>query len=194
MRQSTNIRKEQIKEAVLFIVYNEGVKRFTTKRLSEVIGLSEAAIFRHYPSKKDIFLNILNDVETQLIQALHEIPEQPLSSKEHLRKVICRTISFMIQNKGINVLMLSEIAVNNDPDLKSKLAEIFTQQRSVVERIVNEGKTKNEFSEDVDVKTFSLLFMGIPVAINVELLLNPTCFNVSNFCENMQQIFLQKCI
>lgn len=194
MRQSTEIRKEQIKEAVLFIVYNEGIKKFTTKRLAGVIGISEAAIFRHYASKKDIFLDILADVETQLIDSLNEILDQPLAAKEHLRRVICQTINFMVQNKGINVLMLSEVAVNNDPDLKSKLAIIFNSQREIVERIVKRGIELGEFPKETDYKTFSLLYMGVPVAINVELLLNPTCFNVNNFCENMQHMFLQKCM
>ncbi len=194
MRQSTEIRKEQIKEAVLFLVYNEGIKHFTTKRLSDIIGLSEAGIFRHYNSKKEILLDILNDVEEKLIKDLNEIPEQQCTSKEHLQKIICRTISFMIQNKGINVLMLSEVAVNNDLDLKLKLSQIFADQRNVVERIIQEGIAKGEFGSAVNPKTFSLLFMGIPVAINIELMLNPGEFNANVFCESMQQFFLQKCV
>eukprot|EP00825_Cyclidium_porcatum_P006434 TRINITY_DN13199_c0_g1_i5.p1 TRINITY_DN13199_c0_g1~~TRINITY_DN13199_c0_g1_i5.p1 ORF type:complete len:358 (+),score=15.93 TRINITY_DN13199_c0_g1_i5:170-1243(+) len=178
----------------LYIVYNEGIKRFTTKRLSEVIGLSEAAIFRHYASKKDIFLDILNDLETFLIGDLLEITKQNFDTREKIKRVVCKTISYMIQNKGVNVLMLSEVSINNDSDLKVKLANIFSSLRNVIEEIVTEGIRLGEYDSRVDVKTFSLLFMGIPVAINVELLLNPTNFDTGHFCMNMQQIFLQKCI
>lgn len=193
MRQSTEIRKEQIKEAVLSLVYNEGIKCFTVKKLAKAIGLSEAGIFRHYSSKKEILLDILSDVETKLVQDLNKIIEKPLSSKKQLQQIICSTISFMIQHNGINVLMLSECAVNNHIDLKTKLAQIYANQRSIVESVVSKGVERGEFHETVDPVAFSMLYMGIPIAINVELMLNPANFDNTTFCEKMQHILLNNC-
>ena len=185
MKQKTEIRKEQIKEAVLRIVYHDGLKKCTTKRVAGEIGITEAAIFRHYPSKKDIFLDIIQDVENQLLGALKEIFEEPLPSDQKLQKLMCRTISFNIENKGINILMLSEAAVNNDQDLKTKLHKIFIGQRDIIEKVLINGVQEGVFDKNIDYKAFSLVYMGIPVAINVELLLNPENIDISNLCNRL---------
>jgi AcrR family transcriptional regulator len=52
-KYSTEIRKEQIKEAALEIIYQSGINKFTTRRLAEKIGISEATIFRHFISKNE---------------------------------------------------------------------------------------------------------------------------------------------
>jgi AcrR family transcriptional regulator len=192
MKQKTEIRKEQIKEAVLRIVYHDGLKKCTTKRVAEEIGITEAAIFRHYPSKKDIFLDIIQDVEDQLLGVLKGIVEEPLPSDQKLQKVICRTISFMIENKGINILMLSEAAVNNDQDLKCKLHKIFNGQRKVIEQVILDGINEGVFEKDIDYKAFSLVYMGIPVAINIELLLNPEEIDITHFCDRLLNLLCIK--
>jgi len=66
-RQSTDIRQEQIKQAVLDIIYTDGLKNLSTRNLANRIGMSEGAIFRHFPTKQDIILSIIKDVHTDFI-------------------------------------------------------------------------------------------------------------------------------
>ncbi len=191
---STEIRKEQIKEAVLEIIYQDGISKFTTKRLAEKIGISEAGIFRHYASKKDIFFDILKDVDNQLLSPMKEIEKEDIPTTARLKRIVCRTIHYIIKNKGVSVLMLSEIAENNHPEFKCKVHAIFSGQRKIVERIVKEGIEKGELNEKTDAHAFSLLYMGIPIGIHIELLLNKTGFFEEGFCERMSQTFLQSYI
>ncbi|MGE0088822.1 MAG: TetR/AcrR family transcriptional regulator [Bacteroidales bacterium] len=192
MKQKTEIRKEQIKEAVLRIVYNDGLKKCTTKRVAEEIGITEAAIFRHYPSKKEIFLDIIQDVETQLLGALKEILDESIPSDQKLQKLICRSISFNIENKGINILMLSEAAVNNDIDMKSKLNGIYLEQRKIIEKIILDGIKEEIFKKETNPKTFSFIYMGIPVAINIDFILNPAKIEISTICDQLLNLICIK--
>ncbi|MHC1777620.1 MAG: TetR/AcrR family transcriptional regulator [Lentimicrobium sp.] len=193
-RLSTEIRKEQIKEAVLEIIHQEGISKFTTKRLAGKIGISEAAIFRHYSSKKEIFFDILNDVDTQLLAAMKEIEKEDKPADVRLHKIVCRTIHYIVKNKGVSVLLLSEIAENNHPEVKCRVQAIFSGQRKIVERIAMEGVEKGELNRETDPHAFSLLYMGIPVGIHIELLMNKTGFFEEGFCERMSRTFLQNYI
>ncbi|MBL7906124.1 MAG: TetR/AcrR family transcriptional regulator [Bacteroidales bacterium] len=194
IKLSTEIRKEQIKEAVLEIIYQDGISKFTTKRLAERIGISEAAIFRHFASKKEIFIEILSDVDSQLLSEMSRIEHENASADVRLHKIVCRTIHYIIKNKGVSVLMLSEIAENNHPEIRDKVQCIFSGQRKIVERVADEGIQKGELSNATDPKAISLLYMGIPVAIHIELLLNKTEFFEEGFCERMSTTFLQSYI
>ncbi|MBK7030209.1 MAG: TetR/AcrR family transcriptional regulator [Bacteroidales bacterium] len=153
-RLPTEIRKEQIKEAVLEIIYQDGISKFTTKRLAEKIGISEAGIFRHYASKKDIFFDILKDVDNQLLSPMKEIEKEDIPTTARLKRIVCRTIHYIIKNKGVSVLMLSEIAENNHPEFKCKVHAIFSGQRKIVERIVKKGIEKGELNEKTDAHAF----------------------------------------
>ncbi|OYT14868.1 MAG: hypothetical protein B7C24_16045 [Bacteroidetes bacterium 4572_77] len=57
-RKPTEVRQEEIKQAVLEIVRIEGIKAISTKNLAKYTGLSEGAIFRHFKTKRDIIISI----------------------------------------------------------------------------------------------------------------------------------------
>lgn len=193
-RFSTDIRKEQIKEAALDIIYLDGISSFKTKRLAEKIGISEAAIFRHFSSKKEILLDILNDVETQLLASMKEIEQNKETAGIRLRKIVCLTIHYLVKNKGLSVLMLSEMAENCDPEINCKVQSIFKGQRMIVEKIAAQGVDKGELKGETDPHAFSLLYMGIPVGIQIELLINKSGFLEEDFCEKTSKTFLQNYI
>jgi AcrR family transcriptional regulator len=193
-RFSTDIRKEQIKEAALEIIYLDGISKFTTKRLAGKIGISEAAIFRHFSTKKEILLDILNDVETQLLASMKEIKQTKETAGVRLQKIVCHTIHYLVKNKGLSVLMLSEMAENCDPEIKCKVQSIFLGQRMIVEEIAVQGVEKGEIKSETDPHAFSLLYMGIPVGIQIELLINKSGFLEEGFCERTSKTFLQNYI
>jgi AcrR family transcriptional regulator len=193
-KYSTEVRKEQIKEAALEIIYQSGINKFTTRRLAEKISVSEATIFRHFTSKNAIILEILNDVENQLISAMCEIRDEALPSVVRLQKIVCRTIHYITRNKGLSVLMLTEIAEQNHPEFQQKVRDIFSGQREIIEDIVIQGINNEELNSDSDPQAFSLLFMGIPVAVHIELLMNKSEFVEDGFCQRMSKTFLQSFI
>jgi AcrR family transcriptional regulator len=194
MRLKSEIRKEQIKEAVLELIHQEGLRNFTTKRLAGRIGISEAAIFRHFSSKGEILLDILEDVDQELLRLLHTISEEASSARVRLHKVVCRTIHYYVKHRGVSILILSEIAVENDVNFRERMRQVFFEQRKVVECITLEGIEAGEIKPSIDARALSLLFMGIPVGIHLELQLNPRAFDEEGFCEKMTRTFLQSCL
>lgn len=87
-RQNSETRQGQIKQAVLDIIYNDGLKNLSTRNLANRIGMSEGAIFRHFATKQDIILSIINDVQTDFIGQLRRIATSSLEPEERLYKFI----------------------------------------------------------------------------------------------------------
>jgi len=73
IRKSTDTRQEEIKKAFLNIIYRDGLKKLSTRNLAREVGISEGAIFRHFASKNDIILAIINDVQQDMIEELRII-------------------------------------------------------------------------------------------------------------------------
>lgn len=190
-KQSTEIRQEQIKQAVLDIIYTDGLKSLSTRNLANRIGMSEASIFRHFATKQDIILAIIKDVQNDFIGSLRTIANSNTEPKERLNQFLCQTIKYLIHNKGITMLLFSEASHNNDAALKNNLLQIFNNQKKLVSKIILDGIALREWDESVPVENVAMLYMGIPVSLNIELILNGGEFHIDNFCHRMLQLILK---
>lgn len=190
-KQSTEIRQEQIKQAVLDIIYTDGLKSLSTRNLAKRIGMSEGTIFRHFATKQDIVLAIIKDVQSDFIGSLRTIANSGRQPKERLYEFLCQTVKYLTQNKGITMLMFSEASHNNDAELKNNLLQIFNNQKKLVSKIILDGIAVGEWDESIPVENVAMMYMGIPVSLNIELVLNGGEFHIDNFCTRMMQLLLK---
>ena len=190
-KQSTEIRQEQIKQAVLDIIYTDGLKNLSTRNLAKRIGMSEGSIFRHFATKQDITLAIIKDVQNDFIGSLRTIANSNTEPQERLNRFLCRTVTYLTQNKGITMLMFSEASHNNDENLKNNLLQIFNNQKKLVSKIILDGIAIGIWDESVPVEDVAMLYMGIPVSLNIELILNGGEFHIDNFCQHMMQLIVK---
>jgi len=188
MRQPTDIRQEQIKQAVLDIIYTDGLKNLSTRMLAKRIGMSEGAIFRHFSTKQDIILSIIKDVQTDFIGGLRKIATSNNSAQQRLEELLCYTIKYLTDNKGITLLLFSEASHNNDTEMKKALMQIFNSQKKLISKIVLDGIAEGIWDESIPVENVAMLYMGIPVSLNVELVLSNGQMDTSNFCNRMLQL------
>jgi len=190
-KQSTEIRQEQIKQAVLDIIFTDGLKSLSTRNLAKRIGMSEGAIFRHFASKQDITLSIIKDVQTDFIGSLRDIANSNAEPEVRLNRFLCKTVTYLTQNKGITMLMFSEASHNNDAALKNNLSLIFNNQKMLVSKIILDGIALGKWDESIPVENVAMIYMGIPVSLNIELVLNGGEFHIDNFCSKMMQLMLK---
>jgi len=191
IRKSSEIRQKEIKSAVLTIIHRDGLKKVSTKNIANEIGLSEGSIFRHFNSKKDIILSIMDDVIHDLIGNLKAISLETIPPEKRLFKYLCQTITYLIEHKGITILLFSEASYENDKDLIDKLNFIFKNQKLYVGNIVLDGIKHGEWDETIDIKYFVSLYMGIPITLNIEMVLNRENFQPVNFCNRMFELILK---
>jgi len=184
-RQTTDIRQEQIKQAVIDIISTDGLKNLSTRNLALRIGMSEGSIFRHFKTKKDIIISIFNDIQDNFIGELKKIAESDEEPSFRLTKYLSVTIKYHTDNKGINMLLFSEASYKNDPELKKRLQQIFNDQKQFVIKIILDGIKSGIWDENVVVENVALMYLGIPLAMNMEMLIGGKGFQFDNFCSQM---------
>lgn len=185
-RLDTETRQTQIKKAVLEIIFSEGIGKLSTRNLASKIGVTEGAIFRHYSSKKAIMLSILEDVKSELLTAQEQITfSADLNAEEKLFKFLCRHIKYLVENKGITILLFSEAAHLNDSQLKSGLRDILLTQKEYISRIVKQGMNEGIWDKSLNIENVAALYMGIPISLNIEMILQKVEPKKEKFCERM---------
>ena len=185
LRLSTETRQAQIKEAVLDIISNEGLAKLSTKNLAAKVGVSEGAIYRHFKSKKNILLAIIDDVYDNLVVKQKIIADSQMMPPVKLFTFFCKQIKYLINNKGVTILLFSEATHANDSELKVKLLEILKAQKDLLKQIVKEGIAHGIWKKGIDIDSFATLYMGIPIILNIEIVLNKQHFNHEDFCKKM---------
>ena len=190
-RQDTHTRQHQIKKAVLDIIYTNGLKSLSTRNLSKWTGMSEGAIFRHFQTKQDIILSIISDVHTDLIGNLQQIANNDDNPRKRLNSFVCFTVDYLTRNKGITMLMFSEASHKNDAVMKEKLSLIFNKQKKLVSKIILDGIAQGKWDESIPVENVAMLYMGIPISLNIDLILSGGEMHIDNFCARMMQLLLK---
>jgi AcrR family transcriptional regulator len=190
-RETTDIRQEQIKKAVLEIITEDGLHNISTRNLAKRIGFTEGAIFRHFNTKRDIIKGIMADVETDLIGSLRSIVISPVKSEEKLYNYLCRNVKYLKQNRGITILLFSEATHLGDKELKDKLNQILSEQKQFIIKMVKDGIAEGVWDKKVNPGDVAIIYMGIPITFNIELVLNKSELNVDNFCKRMYALILK---
>ena len=190
-RETTDIRQEQIKKAVLDIIADEGLHNLSTRNLAKKVGLTEGAIFRHFTTKKDIIKGIMDDVADNLIGSLRSIALKPVKAEDKLFQYLCRNVTYLKENRGITILLFSEAAHLGDKELKEKLNQILAEQKQFIIKIVKDGISEGVWDKNVNAEDVAVIYMGIPITFNIELVLIKTSFNADNFCKRMYSLILR---
>lgn len=190
-RESTIVRQEQIKQAVLQIIAEKGLHGVSTRNLARKVGLSEGAIFRHFASKRDIIKGIMDDVASDLIDSLREIALGPLPAEKKLFTYLCKNVTYLKENQGITILLFSEATHLGDDELKRTLNLILSEQKQFVIKMVKDGIAEGVFDRQVDPEDVAILYMGIPITFNIELVLDGRDLKITDFCKRMFSLILK---
>lgn len=109
-----DVRRPQILEAALTLISEGGLHTVTTRRIAERVGLSEAALFRHFPDKQAILEGCLDHLESLMFPGHDQIPNDALSRLEHF---FLRRVALVAGPTALGHLVFSEQLVHATGEL-----------------------------------------------------------------------------
>ena len=153
-------RQKEIIETALDLIYKKGIQGLTIKNLSEKIGITEPAIYRHFENKISILVAILDFFKNNTEQ----IFENELKNDDHaidkIEHLFNRHFSNFSKMPSLVSVVFSEEIFINEPDLIKKIAEIMDKNDKILTEIITHGQKKNEIRNDIPAKHLSTIIMG----------------------------------
>jgi len=160
MNASLTDRQNQILESSIEIIHSEGIQGFTIKNLSHAIGVTEAAIYRHFKSKNEILCAVLDKFINKLMNFVEIIQETDANSLEKIEKVYQKlSNTFSTKPAYVSVIFAEEIFKNSKP-LSKKVSKILDINNDAFKSIIEEGQANNEITKDIDSQELTLMIMG----------------------------------
>lgn len=154
-RMSTGARKEQVLEAALKIVHHKGIHSLTLREIADNVGISEAALFRHFKGKEDIVDSLASTIfdENQFVPR----GEGPWQTMENM---LTWQLELFQRNPLHTSVLFHEDIFREFPSVKERFDLRRSSRSSLIRQLVKEGQRDGTFAADVDAEAFSLLFMG----------------------------------
>ncbi len=153
-------RQVQIVEASIEIIAAKGIQGLTIKNLSKEIGISEPAIYRHFDSKTEILLTILNNFKEMASFLGGMMTVNQGTAFEKIDFMFSRIIDIFLDTPSFISVIFSEELFRNEKVLQQKVVEILEMNETTVEQIIQLGQDNNEVRTDIDSKTLALIVMG----------------------------------
>ena len=159
-RQNTILRRKQIVAALRKIIIKYGSENVTVQKLAEEIGVSGGAIYRHFKSKREILLLLVDDIKENLVGDIERAYpiQNPL---ELLEKISRNLLSSIEQRKGDSFLVIAEIISLGDKELNGKISEVLNGFLEDISQLILEGIKAGEFRKDIDVDMAATTFFGM---------------------------------
>jgi AcrR family transcriptional regulator len=158
-RRNTLVRQRQIIEAARRLIIKYGSEHVTVRKIAEEIGISEGALYRHFKSKREILLFLIQHIEEYL---LSDFPKK--SSSKYvlgtLENTLKNHLSSMEQRKGISFLVIAEILSMGDKRLNRRALEVLKKYIDDIRKLLLEGIKNREIRPNINPEMTAYVFLG----------------------------------
>jgi len=158
---STLVRREQIADAAGKIIVRHGCENLTIKRLASEIGVTDGAIYRHFKSKKDILLLLIEHVEGNLVGDLDKGRVSESSPLEAFDDIVARHVASIRKRKGVSFQVIAEIISLGDRELNSRMYAGLQKYRARVRELLAVGVASGDIKSELDLDAAATLFFGM---------------------------------
>jgi AcrR family transcriptional regulator len=159
-RKSSAERRQEIVQAVLALIAELGIQGVTMGRIADKVGITEAALYRHFDSKLAIVGATIDAAFDELLSTLENSARGGTAS-ELLRSALVAHLEFIEKRPGVARILFSDEVHFNSPALQEKLARRGEHVAGRIARILRAGISTGELNEELDVRSATVLYRGI---------------------------------
>ncbi len=146
-------RKQEILQALAHMLETNPGERITTAKLAQTVGVTEAALYRHFPSKARMFEGLLDFIEQSLFSRINKIMEEEKLSAQRCWQIANLVLLFAEKNPGISRILSCDVLIGEQARLRDRVNNIFDKLETQLKQILRERKLREgksfEFNEGV---------------------------------------------
>lgn len=137
-------RKEQILQSLATILEQSPGARITTANLAKHVGVSEAALYRHFPSKAKMFDALIEFIEGTLFSRISQILSEASSAEIRCEKVLKLLLTFCERNPGITRILTGDPLSGETDRLRQRVTQLFDRIETQLRQILREMPMRGE--------------------------------------------------
>ena len=157
-------RRVQILETLATMLQEPGAERVTTAALAAKLEVSEAALYRHFASKAQMFEGLIEFIEQSVFTLVNQIVERDTDARVQVQKVLAVLLQFGEKNPGMTRVMVGDALVFENDRLTARMNQFFERIESQLRqslRLIAEGAGSQTPTVDAQAQASALTAFAI---------------------------------
>lgn len=142
MKTPKTSRKQHILECLARMLEANPGERITTSALAREVGVSEAALYRHFPSKSKMFEGLIEFIEESIFSRITLILSEEKSALKRCEKIIGLLLTFAERNPGLTRLLTGDALTGETERLRVRIAQFFDRIETQFKQILREAELR----------------------------------------------------
>lgn len=160
MAARTGERKAQILQTLAQMLENPAAEKITTAALAARLDVSEAALYRHFRGKAQMFEGLIEFIEQTLFALLNKIGSEEKSGVRQLEAMMAVMLGFAQKNRGMTRVLIGDALVNEDAQLQARINQLHDRLEAALKQALRFGLTQQEIAAEVDVAAQANVLMS----------------------------------
>ncbi len=139
-----NRREEILQSLAEMLEGSDGSQRITTAKLAANVGVSEAALYRHFPSKGKMFDSLIEFIEDSLVSRINLIIKDEKDTIIRIRLILLLILGFSEKNPGLTRIMTGHALMFEQDRLQGRINQLFERIEAQLRQVLKEKKIRDE--------------------------------------------------
>ena len=155
-------RKQQILETLAHMLENPAGEKITTAALAAKLGLSEAALYRHFASKAQMFEGLIEFIELSIFGVINKIMKDETDGAKQVHLIVNMLLKFAEKNPGMTRVLIGDALVNEVARLQARMNQLYSRIETSLKqslRIAEIGSDKKTDAQKTDTEAQANLLL-----------------------------------
>ncbi|MCL1090850.1 nucleoid occlusion factor SlmA [Shewanella profunda] len=186
-------RREHILQCLAQMLETSPGQRITTAKLASEVGVSEAALYRHFPSKARMFEGLIEFIEESLLSRINIIMDDEKDTMKRCQLMLQLLLIFAERNPGISRVLNGDALLGENERLRSRVSSLFAKIETQLKQILREKTLREGKGFNLDEAILANLLLAfaegrIAQFVRSEFKLKPTTHFDEQWCFIQHQL------
>ncbi len=144
-------RKLQILQAIAEMLEQPKGEKITTALLAKKMDLSEAALYRHFASKAQMFEGLIEFIEQTVFGLVNKITAEESGGMKQVEGILALLLGFAQKNRGMTRVLIGDALVNEDERLQARINQLLDRIETTLKQALRIAVTQGELDASTDV-------------------------------------------
>jgi TetR/AcrR family transcriptional regulator len=143
-------RKDQILQVLAQMLEEPRAIKITTAALAAKLEVSEAALYRHFASKAQMFEGLIEFIEATLFGLINKLTDEEKSAIRQIEGILALLLGFARKNPGMTRVLIGDALINENDRLQTRINQLHDRLESTLKQALRFGVSEGEISGELD--------------------------------------------
>jgi TetR/AcrR family transcriptional regulator len=159
--KQTSSRRQQILESLVTMLEANPGGRITTASLAREVGVSEAALYRHFPSKFKMFEGLIDFIEVTVFTRIGRILHEEQACWSRIERILNLVLTFAERNPGITRILTGDALIGENERLHQRIVQFYNRLETQLKQILREAEIKEGIRPPTSVSAVANLLVAV---------------------------------